>query len=70
MIISVAHAGPSDLSISRSANIPTVLSAAGAEGTEAAVQGATAMTSLPRLISVDDHVLEPPDIWTSRLPAN
>jgi predicted TIM-barrel fold metal-dependent hydrolase len=27
------------------------------------------MTSLPRLISVDDHVLEPPDIWTSRLPA-
>src|SRR5262245_47546393 len=24
---------------------------------------------LPRLISVDDHVLEPPDLWTSRLPA-
>ena len=21
------------------------------------------------LISVDDHVLEPPDLWTSRLPA-
>jgi predicted TIM-barrel fold metal-dependent hydrolase len=25
--------------------------------------------ALPRLISVDDHVLEPPDIWTSRLPS-
>ena len=24
---------------------------------------------LPRIISVDDHVLEPPDLWTSRLPA-
>ena len=24
---------------------------------------------IPRLISVDDHVLEPPDLWTSRLPA-
>ncbi len=27
------------------------------------------MTTLPRLISVDDHVLEPPDLWWSRLPA-
>jgi predicted TIM-barrel fold metal-dependent hydrolase len=27
------------------------------------------MTGLPRLISVDDHVLEPPDLWSSRLPA-
>ena len=26
------------------------------------------MTGLPRLISVDDHVLEPPDLWWSRLP--
>ncbi len=26
------------------------------------------MTSLPRFISVDDHVLEPPDLWWSRLP--
>jgi predicted TIM-barrel fold metal-dependent hydrolase len=25
-------------------------------------------SSLPRLISVDDHVLEPPDLWWSRLP--
>ncbi|MDQ1395724.1 MAG: hypothetical protein QOG64_983, partial [Acidimicrobiaceae bacterium] len=24
---------------------------------------------LPRIISVDDHVLEPADLWTSRLPA-
>ncbi len=23
---------------------------------------------LPRIISVDDHVVEPPDLWTSRLP--
>jgi predicted TIM-barrel fold metal-dependent hydrolase len=25
--------------------------------------------TLPRIISVDDHVVEPPDLWTSRLPA-
>jgi predicted TIM-barrel fold metal-dependent hydrolase len=25
---------------------------------------------LPRIISVDDHVVEPPDLWTSRLPAS
>jgi predicted TIM-barrel fold metal-dependent hydrolase len=24
---------------------------------------------VPRIISVDDHVVEPPDLWTSRLPA-
>jgi ApbE superfamily uncharacterized protein (UPF0280 family) len=22
-----------------------------------------------RIVSVDDHVVEPPDLWTSRLPA-
>ncbi len=27
------------------------------------------MQELPRIISVDDHVLEPPDLWYSRLPA-
>jgi predicted TIM-barrel fold metal-dependent hydrolase len=27
------------------------------------------MSDLPRIISVDDHVLEPPDLWSSRLPA-
>ena len=27
------------------------------------------LAELPRIISVDDHVLEPPDLWTSRLPA-
>jgi predicted TIM-barrel fold metal-dependent hydrolase len=27
------------------------------------------MSTLPRLISVDDHVVEPPAVWTSRLPA-
>ncbi|MGD9794530.1 MAG: amidohydrolase family protein [Acidimicrobiia bacterium] len=24
---------------------------------------------IPRIISVDDHVIEPPDVWTKRLPA-
>ena len=27
------------------------------------------MAELPRIISVDDHVVEPPDLWSSRLPA-
>jgi predicted TIM-barrel fold metal-dependent hydrolase len=27
------------------------------------------MTEIPRIISVDDHVVEPPDLWQSRLPA-
>jgi predicted TIM-barrel fold metal-dependent hydrolase len=27
------------------------------------------MRELPRIISVDDHVIEPPDVWTSRLPS-
>jgi predicted TIM-barrel fold metal-dependent hydrolase len=27
------------------------------------------LTDLPRLISIDDHVLEPPDLWTARLPS-
>lgn len=26
-------------------------------------------TDIPMIISVDDHVVEPPDLWTSRLPA-
>ena len=26
-------------------------------------------TRIPRIISVDDHVVEPPDLWTSRLPS-
>ena len=26
--------------------------------------------SLPRIISVDDHVMEPPDLWTSRAPSS
>ena len=24
---------------------------------------------LPKIVSVDDHVIEPPDVWTSRLPS-
>jgi predicted TIM-barrel fold metal-dependent hydrolase len=28
------------------------------------------LEAIPWLISVDDHVTEPPDLWTSRLPAN
>ena len=27
------------------------------------------MIELPRMISVDDHVLEAPDLWTDRLPS-
>jgi hypothetical protein len=27
------------------------------------------MCALPRIISVDDHVIEPMDLWTDRLPA-
>ena len=27
------------------------------------------MPDLPKIISVDDHVLEPPNVWTDRLPA-
>lgn len=26
------------------------------------------MAGIPRIISVDDHVVEPPDLWSSRLP--
>ena len=28
-----------------------------------------AMTTIPRIVSADDHVVEPPDVFTSRLPA-
>jgi predicted TIM-barrel fold metal-dependent hydrolase len=27
------------------------------------------MTEIPRIVSADDHVVEPADVWTSRLPA-
>src|SRR5581483_10169930 len=27
------------------------------------------MTELPRIISVDDHIVEPPGLWQDRLPA-
>jgi len=27
------------------------------------------VSAVPRIISVDDHVVEPPDLWTSRLPS-
>jgi predicted TIM-barrel fold metal-dependent hydrolase len=29
----------------------------------------TDLQDIPRIISVDDHVVEPPDLWQSRLPA-
>ena len=29
----------------------------------------SAGTEMPRIISVDDHVVEPPELWSSRLPA-
>ena len=28
------------------------------------------MSDVPRIISVDDHVVEPPDLWSERLPAS
>jgi predicted TIM-barrel fold metal-dependent hydrolase len=34
-----------------------------------AAGGAPAVDDFPKLISVDDHVIEPPSIWTDRLPA-
>ena len=27
------------------------------------------VTTIPRIVSADDHVVEPPDVFTSRLPA-
>jgi len=27
------------------------------------------MTDIPWIVSLDDHVVEPPDVWTKRLPA-
>ena len=27
------------------------------------------MTDIPWIVSLDDHVVEPADVWTSRLPA-
>lgn len=27
------------------------------------------MSDFPRIVSVDDHVVEPPHVWTGRLPA-
>src|SRR5206468_4720074 len=27
------------------------------------------MVEIPRIISVDDHVVEPPDLWSDRLPS-
>ena len=27
------------------------------------------MTDIPWIVSLDDHVIEPPDVWTARLPA-
>jgi predicted TIM-barrel fold metal-dependent hydrolase len=34
------------------------------------VQSPVTKTQLPKIISVDDHVIEPPNVWTSRLPRN
>ena len=27
------------------------------------------MTAIPRIVSADDHVVEPPHVWVERLPA-
>ena len=29
-----------------------------------------AVDAFPRIVSADDHVVEPPDVWTARLPAD
>jgi len=29
----------------------------------------TGLVEIPRIVSVDDHVVEPPDLWSSRLPS-
>ena len=31
--------------------------------------GTPTMTDIPWIVSLDDHVVEPPDVWTKRLPA-
>ena len=28
------------------------------------------MPEIPKIVSVDDHVIEPPDVWQDRLPAS
>ena len=33
------------------------------------IDDVTTAENMPWLVSVDDHVVEPPDLWTSRLPA-
>src|SRR2546426_6393794 len=35
---------------------------------EVQTQEGSSMSEIPPIISVDDHVVEPPDLWTSRLP--
>ena len=32
-------------------------------------KGAPGPSDVPLIISVDDHVCEPPDLWSSRLPS-
>lgn len=29
----------------------------------------TRLEDIPKIISIDDHIIEPPDVWTSRLPS-
>jgi predicted TIM-barrel fold metal-dependent hydrolase len=33
------------------------------------MKGDTSVREIPRIISIDDHVIEPPHVWQSRLPA-
>ena len=39
------------------------------DSTNGDVAGRTAAVEMPMLISVDDHVVEPPNVWVDRLPA-
>src|SRR5205807_1086464 len=41
---------------------------AGIPGSRRSLLRCLAMADIPMIISVDDHVVEPPDLWTSRLP--
>ena len=39
------------------------------DGAYAVTRRGERMTEIPRIVSADDHVVEPPDVFTSRLPA-
>ena len=48
---------------------PTPQAAGGSGAPERLGREVRPVTTIPRIISADDHVVEPPDVFTSRLPA-